>query len=515
MRGPGRGSLGGLRRPDCWPYIGWFRVIGWVMPKGAIETALREVITNAVWKVATFNRARARNRAGVHPFVTGLDDPLTREVVLEELAGTGTLPAGLAGCFLSIGANPVKRPNPARYHWFAGDGMVHGVRIADGRALWYRNRWIRSSAVSQVLGEPPAPGPRLMQMAAVNTSVIRHAGRLWALVEAGGTPVELDATLGTVSHNPFGGTLRGAFSAHPVCDPETGELHAVCYLASDTARVHYVVVGVDGRVRREDPIAVQHGPGIHGCAITGRFVLVFDLPMTLSMRAVLAGYEYPYRWNPKHRARVGLLKRAAEGVEVIWCDAPACYVFHACNAFDLPDGRVVVDVIVHEPHETQDHRGPNTAACRFERWTIDPATGDVTRRVLDDTPQEFPRLDERRTGQPYRYAYAKRAATGATAMHDTALLKHDLEAGTREVHDFGPGQIPGEFVFVAAPEDQPGGRAEDDGWLMGFVVDVEADTTRLVMLDASKFGAPPVASVLLPHRIPPGFHGNWVSDGSF
>ena len=46
--------------------------------------------------------------------------------------------------------------NPGEHHhWFLGDGMVHGVRLVDGEAKWYRNRYVRSNAVvAQRLGEP-------------------------------------------------------------------------------------------------------------------------------------------------------------------------------------------------------------------------------------------------------------------------------------------------------------------------------------------------------------------------
>ena len=36
--------------------------------------------------------------------------------------------------------------------------MVHGVRLVDGEAKWYRNRYVRSNAVSQRLGEPRPRG---------------------------------------------------------------------------------------------------------------------------------------------------------------------------------------------------------------------------------------------------------------------------------------------------------------------------------------------------------------------
>jgi len=52
---------------------------------------------------------------------------------------------------------------------------------------------------------------------------------------------------------------------------------------------------------------------------------------------------------------------------------------------------------------------------------------------------------------------------------------------------------------------------EDDGWLVGLVIDVAGETTELVIIDARNFDGPPVASVCIPHRIPPGFHGNWLT----
>ena len=477
----------------------------------SVETTIRRTITKGVAKIAVFNRARAKSTQGPHPYLTGIHAPMQEEVTLEALPVTGSIPVALDGRYCRIGPNPVGTPNPARYHWFTGDGMVHGVRIQNGHALWYRNRWVRTSAVSAALGEPRAPGRRLIDEFAVNTNIVGQGGRFWALVEAGGTPVELNATMDTLSHNAFDETLKGAFSAHPHRDPETGELHAVCYHATDMTNVNYVVVGADNKVRREVPIAVNHGPSIHDCAITARYVLIFDLPVTFSMSATLAGYEFPYRWNAGHAARIGLLPREGGNDDVIWCNVDPCYVYHVANSYDLPDGRVVLDVCAHNRNGYRDFRGPDAEDIAFERWTIDPVARQVSRVVLDTAPQEFPRIDERLTGKPYRFAYclavAKKMDLAEGLIGGTALLKHDLETGTRQVHDFGPGHYPGEFVFI--PRDAQSG--EDDGWLMGFVVNMADDTTDLVILDAHDFTAPPMASILLPHRVPPGFHGNWIA----
>ena len=163
-----------------------------------IEAALRKTLTQGVMKLAQFNRERMAEPATPNPFITGLNAPMGEELTLADLQVTGTIPAALEGRYLRIGPNPVAPPKAASHHWFVGDGMVHGVRLQGGRALWYRNRWIRSTAVSQALGEAPAPGPR-QRSDTVNTTVLGHAGKTWALVEAGGYPVELDDDLSTVA----------------------------------------------------------------------------------------------------------------------------------------------------------------------------------------------------------------------------------------------------------------------------------------------------------------------------
>jgi carotenoid cleavage dioxygenase len=55
--------------------------------------------------------------------------------------------------------------------------------------------------------------------------------------------------------------------------------------------------------------------------------------------------------------------------------------------------------------------------------------------------------------------------------------------------------------------------AEDDGFLMTFVYDGERNASELLVLDAQDLSASPLARVLLPARVPFGFHGSWVPDG--
>ena len=471
-----------------------------------IETLVRSTVAKGLGKVAEFNRRRLDDGGAPHPFLSGIHTPMTEELTLTDLPVTGTIPPVFDGRYLRIGPNPIA-PDAAGYHWFTGDGMVHGLALKDGEAQWYRNRWIRSAKVGAKHSDGPAPGPR-HGFDTVNTNVVGIQGRTWALVEAGSYPVELSDTLEDQTYNAFDATLSGSFTAHPHLDPATGEYHAVAYEATDPNVVRHIVLSPAGQVLREEPIKVAHGPSIHDCGVTARFAVILDLPVTFSMKAMIGGHAFPYRWNPDHQARVGLLPRDGRGEDVIWCPVDPAYVFHLANSYDDADGNVVLDVVAYRTMFADGRDGPDGDNLGLERWTIDPVARTVRRRTLDASPQEFPRPDERRWGQPYRYAYtlALPAAGDPGFVGATAIYKHDLAAGTRQTHDFGPGHYPGEFAFVPASADS----LEDEGYLIGLVVDLPGETTDLVILDARDFTGSPVASVRLPHRVPPEFHGNWL-----
>ncbi|MEH0194706.1 carotenoid oxygenase family protein [Caulobacter sp. CCNWLY153] len=444
---------------------------------------------------------KARNLPD-NPYITGVHAPMTEELTLRDLPVTGAIPAALTGRYLRMGPNPMA-PNPDKHHWFAGDGMIHGLRLEGGRALWYRNRWIRSDAVAKALDEPRTPGPRHL-FDTVNTNVVGHAGKVLGVVEAGSTPVEIGDTLETLRYTDFGQTLKGGFTAHPHVDPLTGEMLGICYDASKWRSLRYVALSPEGMIRREVRIPVRHGPMIHDFAFTRRFAIILDLPVTFSLTAAITGHHFPYRWNETHPARIGLLPREGRAGDITWLPVDPCFIFHAANAYDAADGTVVLDVVVHDKMFWRRTSGPDSERCALERWILDPAAGTVERIVIDPTPQEFPRQDERRLGQAYRYAYTMGLVD---PFLGTCLFKHDLVEGGRLTHDFGPDRHPCEFVFVPA-HAQAG---EDEGWLIGFVIDAATRTTDLVILDARRFEAAPVASIHLPHVVPPGFHGNWIA----
>lgn len=436
-------------------------------------------------------------------YLIGNYAPVDREVSAVDLPVTGRLPVELDGRYLRNGPNPLTAPEPSTYHWFTGDGMVHGIRLRDGKAEWYRNRWVRNQAVATALGEEPRLGPVHAGMDfGPNTNVIGHAGRTLAIVEAGARPYELTYELETVGPTDFGGTLSGGYTAHPKRDPKTGELHAISYFWGWGNQVKYTVTDTQGRVRRSVDVETTGSVSVHDMSLTERYAVIYDLPVTFNLEAAASAGSFPYRWDPEYPARVGLLPREGGAEDVQWFEVEPCYVFHPLNAYDQ-DGTVVLDVVRHSRMFASDLLGPNEGPPSLERWTVDIAAGKVLEERIDDRGQEFPRVDERRVSLPYRYGYA-----GIFLEGETGLVRHDMAKGTSEVRLLSHSDGASEAVFVPRHDDA----AEDDGWVLSLVYDPERDASDLLVLNASDFSGEPAAVVHLPQRVPFGFHGNWVPD---
>ncbi|MGW4566023.1 carotenoid oxygenase family protein, partial [Streptomyces sp. NPDC004561] len=408
--------------------------------RGAAGLVAAGALTGPAAPRAAARGAQAHGTEGHLPFLEGAFAPVTEELTAFDLPVTGRVPRSLNGRYLRNGPNVMGLEDPRAHHWMTGDGMVHGVRLRDGRAEWYRNRWVRSSQVAQKLGEPYR-GPVPPDDFACNTHVIPYRGRILALQESGPLPYELDGELGTAGTYDFGGTLEGAFTAHTKFDAHAGELHAIAYYPT-WDHVRHLVVDPAGRVARTTRIPVADAPMMHDFALTERHVVVVDMPVTFDAEAAGRGAPVPYVWNREHPTRVGVMPRA--GGPVRWFGIEPVFYSHTLNAYAEGDC-VVVDLTTYPaPFQVA---GPGTDGPRavgtpgLERWTIDPRRGQVRQRVVDDRPQEFPRVNESLVSRRHRYGYAAAAAemtraylapdaTPPDRAFSDALVKHDLSRGT-------------------------------------------------------------------------------------
>lgn len=451
-------------------------------------------------------------------FLQGNFAPVTEEVTETELKVVGKVPAELNGLFVRNGPNP-QFPPLRNYHWFEGDGMLHAVLLRDGKAS-YRNRWIRTDgwneerkagrAVYPSLLDPPSGTnpPRFKNTA--NTSVLWHHGKLLALWEAG-PPTEVRIPdLETVGLYTFGGKLKHPFTAHPKVDPVSGEVLCFGYNLIAKPYLQYSVIAPSGRIVSTTEIDLPRPVMMHDFAVTANYVVFLDLPEVFSLERAIRG-EPPFKFDPEAGARIGILPRRAEGTAIRWFAISPCYVFHTLNAWEEGDEVVVVAcrsqkfppiVEFVPPPNAAEHPNLQDSEAVLYQWRCHLKTGKVVEGPLDDRGTEFPRVNERFTGRPSRFGYCGR---NGGEMFD-GLLKYDLARQNSTFHSHGPGRFGGEGVFVPRRD----AAAEDDGWLMTYVFDRNTGKSELVIVDCRNFAAPPVARVLLPVRVPYGFHGTWV-----
>jgi carotenoid cleavage dioxygenase-like enzyme len=429
------------------------------------------------------------------PYMAGNYAPVADELTAYDLPVTGTVPPELSGWYLRNGPNP---HDAAEGHWFFGDGMVHGVRIDGGRAVSYRNRWVRTKLLADGVSRANrADGTVDLTGGPANTHVVRHAGHTFALVESS-FPYEITCDLETVGPYDFDGKLTTAMTAHPKTCPTTGELHFFGYAATEPY-LTYHRADAGGELVLSRPVEVPGPTMMHDFALTARHVVFLDLPVVLRPEAS----GMPFRWHPEYGARLGLLRRDDPYGAVRWFDIDPCYVFHTLNAHE-DGGRVVLYAMRYPELFTEDDRGKRATLWR---WTVDPVAGTVTEAEIDGRTGEFPRIDDRLAGLDARYGVAVTAGTPGTETAAGALYRYDLSTGAVVTHRFGAGRTPGEAAFAPA-DGTPGG----PGWLLSYVYDAAADRSDLVILDADDVAAPPVATVHLPARVPYGFHGNWIAD---
>ena len=428
--------------------------------------------------------------------------PVFEEVTYTDLEVTGEIPRELNGRLLRNGANPQTGWSA---HWFLGNGMLHGVDIHDGKANWYRNRYVKTPLYEnkdmdpmQTLGD--------MSYSAANTHIIHHAGKILAL-EEGHWPFEVSEELETVGPYNFGGKLQGPMTAHPKTCGETGELLSFSYGMAEPY-VTYHRTSADGEMLQVEPITVKGATMVHDFNITRNHVIFMDLPVIFDFAKLESGI--PIAWSDEYGARLGVMPRDGSDADVRWFDVKTGVVIHTANAWDEGDEVVLqasrsntADIAgagTSEGNNLQENQG------QLYEWRINLASGEVTERTLSNTPCDFTRVNDNYACFETRYVYASIFNTERAFTFD-GVMKYDNASGSTAEFRYGPHRHGGEAVF--AP--RLGSASEDDGYLVCFVHDEGDNQSECLIIDAQNVEAGPIATIMMPFRVPYGFHAGWVS----
>jgi len=207
-------------------------------------------------------------------------------------------------------------------------------------------------------------------------------------------------------------------------------------------------------------------------------------------------------------SRFGIMPRHGDNSNIRWFECPSCYVFHTLNAYETGDEVVLIACRMNSTNvlvSDDTHREEKGDIPYLHSWRFNLSTGAVTEEKLDDVPGEFPRVNENLLGRKTQYGYVGKMAHSQNPLFD-GLIKYDFENGKSQTHEFGKNRYGGEAVFAPHPH----GTAEDAGWLVTFVYDENSQTSELVIINAQDITNEPIARVIIPQRVPYGFHGIWI-----
>jgi carotenoid cleavage dioxygenase len=429
--------------------------------------------------------------------------PVQVESTVTDLTVTGTLPPSLTGLYSRNGSNPLSGRSP---HWFLGDGMVHGIALENGRARWYRNRYVQTGFLAAGGGlRATSPGGA---NSLSNVSTLVFGDRLLSLGEVGG-PFELSPTdLSTVGPLSLGAGFRGNFTAHPKLDPGTGKLHAFGYNFTDPYLTYYVLDD-KGTLLSSDDATIPAATMMHDFAITARDVVFMDLPVAFDLTAAIKMTEdpssgiVPFEWKPSLGARLGVMPLEGSTSQLEWIEIEPCYVYHTVNSWRQGND---IKMEVCRLDSTLAPAGTASAATRH-LWTISTSGRKLTftDERLDAPAADLPTIDRRFAGRRTEHSWLGEVVSSPGNVRFVGC--QHMNSATGELDRWVPdrGRTSGEWLFV------PEGPNEGEGWVLSFLYDPQRNRSSLVVLDAQAVHKGPVAEIELPVRVPYGFHGSFLT----
>ncbi len=437
-------------------------------------------------------------------YLNGAFAPVKEETTAFGLEVTGHIPGELNGLYVRNGGNPPPVPYVGHYHWFLPDGMLNGIDFSDGRANWFRSRWVRTTALTEKLPLASSGGPADVGFYnPSNTSIVAHAGKLLSLCEFG-LPYEVNRNLETVGRYDFGGHLKAPMFAHPKIDPVTNDMFFLNGAGeAPYGQLHHV--DPEGKYLGACPLDLNGPTLIHDMGMTENYVIAFDFPVVFDAE-YMEEEGFPFLWRDDYPTRFGVMQKTGEQ-RVHWFEVPPVFFIHLVNSFEEGDEIVLdapaVDRFLERGRSDVLQQG---TLPTLRRWRLNMKTGKSTVQTVSDLGFELPRVDDRQLGRAYATGCGVTVEDVDGRTTFSKLVKYNVNTGAVEIHDTGPGSAPAEGLFVPRDEDAPYG----EGWILSYVYKPDRDATDLYILNASDFSGEPAAIVHLPARVPLGFHGTFV-----
>lgn len=235
-------------------------------------------------------------------------------------------------------------------------------------------------------------------------------------------------------------------------------------------------------------------------------------------------------WDPQRKTLFYIIDKVKGGVVSKYISDDAFFAFHECNAYEDQFGAVIIDLPVSENYDflgaamvpnLRANVGPNSNGSSkndipgtFTRYIL-PGNGTAAKTangslVLQKAIKvfsmdyrahniELPRINERHSGQPYRYVYGVHVEK--PGYFADSLIKIDTHTQTSLVWSPKVNHLPSEPVFVADPQ----GTAEDQGVLLTVAMDAERQKSSMIVINATTMTE--IGRANMPIVMGYGFHG--------
>lgn len=451
------------------------------------------------------------------------------ETSVDRLPVRGSIPQWLHGTLIRNGPADFDGGRRPFRHWFDGQAMLHRFAFADGQ-VGYTNAYLDTPSLRAVRNSGRigyaefATDPCASLFGRFFTRFRRHGTTNNSVNVAtlddepfalGEVPLRVwfDAqTLRTIGVEDYDDDLGGALTtAHPHRDIRTGELINFVLNLSRTSEYRIYRQGrahgprtLIGRIPAPRPAYV------HSFGITPRYAVIVRYPLVVNPLSFLLRnrpFIENFRWTPELGTIFSVLD-LTDGKLVGNYRSEAFFAFHHINAQEDGDTLLVDissfgDASIIDALYLDRLRGVGRVPMATPtRYRIDLNSESVQSQSLGNRSLELPRIDYRRNGVHYRFAYGVGSHDEQGTDFLDQLVRLDVDSGeTRRWYE--PGCYPGEPVFVA----EPGATEEDRGVVLSVVLDPAAGRSELLVLDAATFAELGRAEV--PHPVPFGFHGQF------
>ena len=471
------------------------------------------------------------------PTFMTIDEPFRFEGELFDLEIEGALPAELDGTFYRIGPDQQFPPMRGDSNPFNGDGVVTAFRFGAGH-VDMQHRYVMTERLKAerkarrgLFGDyrnPFTDDPVVngIQRTVSNTNVISHQGQLLTFKEDG-PPYALDpATLATKALWDWNGQMTATtFTAHPKIDPANGDLVGYSYAAKGEASLDCAFWTFDksGKKTREIWFKSPQPSMIHDCGLTENYLILVLIPQLMDLERIRRG-GILFQWDPKADQIYAVIRRDGTAKDIRFFRAPNGFPGHTINAFE-DKGKVYLDLpVVNDnvfwffPDAEGKAPRPETFRTEILRWCFDmnSQSDRPTSQVISRFAGEFPHVDDRYIGAPYRHAFMQgtdpmKPYDGARAgpimgFFFNTFMHLDMATGKEQSWFVGDTSSTQEPVFVPKSANA----AEGDGYVLGVVNRRAEHRSDLLVFDAQRLDEGPIATVKIPVRLKYGIHGNWV-----